>query len=229
MNNESLIFNLELRVDTFSKCPGFQYLTIVPNSRKMLNFNKTIESERVILRPIKKEDFEEMKNLTTDPNMWYYFTSDLSVETELKNWVAQALKELENKQSLPFSILDLENNKIIGSTRISNISSRDKRVEIGWTWIAKAFQGTGINGHVKKLLFKFLFKETETVRIEFKTDVLNIPARKGLQKAGLTEEGVLRSHTLMTNNRRRDTIFYSILKEEWLKENKNQLPSIWQD
>jgi RimJ/RimL family protein N-acetyltransferase len=184
----------------------------------MLNFNKTIESERVILRPIKKEDFEEMKDLTTDQNMWYYFTTDLSNETELENWINQALKELENKKSLPFSIINLENNKIIGSTRISNISPKDNRVEIGWTWIAKEYQGTGINSHVKKLLFKFLFEETETVRIEFKTDVLNTPARKGMQKSGLTEEGILRSHTLMTNNRRRDTIFYSILKNEWLNE-----------
>ncbi|MFV0564364.1 MAG: GNAT family N-acetyltransferase [Flavobacteriaceae bacterium] len=182
----------------------------------MITFNKIIKSESVILRPIKREDFEEMKLLTTDKNMWYYFTADLSNETELKNWINQAVTELENKQSLPFSILNIKNNSIIGTTRISNISKKNGRVEIGWTWIAKPFQGTGINSHVKKLLFKFLFEETNVIRIEFKTDVLNIPARKGLIKSGLTEEGILRSHTLMTNNRRRDTIFYSILKSEWL-------------
>ncbi|TBW26562.1 GNAT family N-acetyltransferase [Gramella sp. KN1008] len=181
----------------------------------MLNFNKTIESPRVILRPIKKEDFEVMNNLTNDQNMWYYFTTDLSKETMLEDWINLAIKELENKKSLPFSIITVENDEIIGSTRVSNISQRDKRVEIGWTWIAKEYQGTGINSHVKKLLFKFLFEETETVRIELKTDVLNIPARKGMLKSGLIEEGILRSHTLMTNNRRRDTIFYSILKDEW--------------
>lgn len=182
-----------------------------------MNFNKIIQSDRIILRPVKMDDFTEMKQLTTDQNMWHYFTADLSNEAALKNWIHQAVSELNNKQSLPFAIVDRENNKIIGSTRISNISVRDSRVEIGWTWIAKEYQGTGINSHVKKLLFKFIFEETDTVRIEFKTDVLNIAARKGLQKAGLTEEGILRSHTLMTNNRRRDTIYYSILKNEWLE------------
>ena len=57
--------------------------------------------------------------------------------------------------------------------------------------------------------------QDKVAKIEFKTDVLNIPARKGMQKVGLVEEGVLRSHTLMTNNRRRDTIYYSILRKEW--------------
>lgn len=181
----------------------------------MLNFNKIIQSERVILRPIKKEDFKEMKDLTTDQNMWYYFTTDLSNEVVLENCINQAVSDLENKLSLPFAIINVDNNKIIGTTRIANVSVRDSRVEIGWTWIAKDFQGTGINRHVKRLLFKYLFEETETYRIEIKTDVLNIPARKGLEKSGLTEEGILRSHTLMTNNRRRDTIYYSILKDEY--------------
>ena len=69
-----------------------------------------------------------------------------------------------------------------------------------------------------KLLFEYLFSETDTLRIEFKTDVLNIPAKKAMEKVGLIKEGVLRSHTLMTNNRRRDTLYYSILKDEWNKK-----------
>lgn len=77
----------------------------------------------------------------------------------------------------------------------------------------------GINSHVKKLLFQFLFNESSTLRIEFKTDVLNILARKGMLKTGLTEEGILRNHTLIANNRRHDTIFYSILKDEWFTKN----------
>jgi RimJ/RimL family protein N-acetyltransferase len=184
----------------------------------MLNFNKVIQSDQVILRPLQQTDFEAMKLLTIHPEMWYYFTADLSDELELKNWIQNALQELKEKKSLPFTIIHATHQKIIGTTRISNISPKDQRVEIGWTWIAKEYQGTGINSHVKNLLFNYLFNETTTVRIEFKTDVLNIAAQKGMLKSGLTAEGVLRSHTLMTNNRRRDTIYYSILKHEWLQK-----------
>jgi RimJ/RimL family protein N-acetyltransferase len=68
---------------------------------------------------------------------------------------------------------------------------------------------------VKKLLLTFCFENIGLARVEFKTDVLNVQARKALKNIGAIEEGVLRSHTLMTRERRRDTIYYSILKQEW--------------
>ena len=189
----------------------------------MLDFEKNISSKKVLLRPINLNDFDEMKALTKDSEMWYYFTADLSNQVTLKSWIEAAVSELKEQKSLAFTIIDLTTNEIVGTTRIGNISKINSRVEIGWTWIAKKHQGTGINGHVKKLLFEYLFFETNTLRIEFKTDVLNIPARKAMEKVGLTKEGVLRNHTLMTNNRRRDTLYYSILKEEWLtKQQTNE-------
>jgi RimJ/RimL family protein N-acetyltransferase len=193
---------------------------LTQNSKLILDFEKNINSEKVILRPI--NDFDKMKVLTSDTEMWYYFTADLSNEQILKNWIESAISELKDKKSLPFTIIDPTNDNIIGTTRIGNISETNNRVEIGWTWIAKKYQGTGINGHVKKLLFEYLFVETSTLRIEFKTDVLNIPARKAMEKVGLIKEGILRIHTLMTNDRRRDTLYYSLLKNEWLTK-KNLL------
>jgi RimJ/RimL family protein N-acetyltransferase len=195
---------------------------LTQNSKLILDFEKNINSEKVILRPMNVNDFDKMKVLTSDTQMWYYFTADLSNEQILKNWIESAISELKDKKSLPFTIIDPTNDNIIGTTRIGNISETNNRVEIGWTWIAKKYQGTGINGHVKKLLFEYLFVETSTLRIEFKTDVLNIPARKAMEKVGLIKEGILRIHTLMTNDRRRDTLYYSLLKNEWLTK-KNLL------
>jgi len=184
----------------------------------MINFNKNINSQKVLLRPMKLNDFDKMKGLTGDKEMWYYFTTDLSDELTLKKWIEAAVCELNEQKSLAFTIINSTTNEIIGTTRIGNISEVNNRVEIGWTWISKKYQGTGVNGHVKELLFQYLFSETKTLRIEFKTDVLNIAARKGMEKVGLVKEGILRSHTLMTNHRRRDTLYYSILKEEWLSK-----------
>ncbi len=74
-------------------------------------------------------------------------------------------------------------------------------------------------------MIKYCFEELEFERVELKTDVLNLPARKAMIRLGLKEEGILRSHTLMTHNRRRDTIYYSVLKSEWaeLKAKNNWL------
>lgn len=188
----------------------------------MIDFNIVLETEKVKLRPTKKEDSDFFSDLTNDSSMWVYFTSDLSVHDELIRWVESAIEQTFNKKRLAFTIIDKEKNKIVGSTSFMNISYDDKRVEIGSTWIEKDSQGKGINDQIKYLMLKYCFEKCDFVRVEFKTDVLNAPARKAMTRIGLIEEGILRSHTLMINNRRRDTIYYSVLKSEWdYIKNKN--------
>ncbi|MBI1933167.1 MAG: GNAT family N-acetyltransferase [Ignavibacteriales bacterium] len=181
----------------------------------MLNFEKILENTIVMLRPITQNDILEFKKITTNKNLWYYFTSDLSDENELYNWVYNAISDNKNKIRLAFTIIFKPENKIIGSTSFGNFSHNDSRIEIGWTWLARDFQGKGINDYIKYLMLKYCFEELNLKRVEFKTDVLNLFARNALKRIGAVEEGVLRSHTLMTNNRRRDTIYYSILENEW--------------
>lgn len=181
----------------------------------MLDFTLTLENDKLQLRPINADDYIPFEKLTSDKSMWTYFTSDLSVESELKGWIDNAIRDMANKTRLAFTIIDKANNQPIGSTSFGNISLRDKRIEIGWTWIGKDYQGKGINSHVKYLMLKHCFETLDMERVEFKTDVLNVPARKALLQIGAKEEGILRSHTLMTHGRRRDTIYYSILKAEW--------------
>jgi len=181
----------------------------------MINFNISLENNDILLRPMQKGDEEEYFKITSDKSLWIYFTSDLSSKNECKEWVETALKLKKKKKRLPFTIIDKSVNRVIGSSSFGNISYRDGLVEIGWTWLAKECQGMGLNQQVKFLMLKYGFETLDMERIEFKTDVLNIAARKALKKIGCVEEGVLRSHTLMINGRRRDTIYYSILKSEW--------------
>lgn len=187
----------------------------------MLNYKKVIETDQIRLRPIKEDDFEEMKELTKNPEVWTFFTSNLSNKEELLKWIRAAIKSTDNKERLAFTIIDKRNNKIVGSTSLGNYSERDKRIEIGWTWLTEKAQGTGLNQMVKLCLLKYCFEELNLERVESKTDVLNIAAKKGLEKSGFTKEGVLRSHTLLANGRRRDTIYYGFLKNEW-NHNSNQ-------
>jgi len=181
----------------------------------MVDFELILQTAEVLLRPLLKEDFGQLVDLTNDQSMWTYFTSDLSVGEVLRDWIADAILQKENKTRLPFAVIDKASRKIVGSTSFGNISYRDKRIEIGWTWLGKEYHGKGINNQVKYLMISYCFEILDFERVEFKTDVLNKPARKALSRIGMTEEGVLRSHTLMTHDRRRDTIFYSVLKSEW--------------
>ncbi|MFA6979098.1 MAG: GNAT family protein [Ignavibacteriaceae bacterium] len=175
----------------------------------------TLQTNEILLRPVKLEDFDSFSKLTDNKSMWIYFTSDLSKKSKLKKWVETAISENEKKTRLAFTVVDKSTNKPIGSTSFGNISNRDKRIEIGWTWISKEYQGKGINDQIKFLMLQYCFESMDFERVEFKTDVLNDHARKALLRIGAKEEGVLRSHTLMTHNRRRDTIYYSVLRSEW--------------
>ena len=187
------------------------HLTII----QMFNFDVILQTDKVLLRPMMSDDFELFERLTDDQTMWKYFTSDLSDKTELFEWIKDALDGWKEKSRLPFTIIDKSTGVPVGSTSFGNISLRDKRAEIGWTWIGQNYQGKGINSEIKYLMIKYLFETLDFERVELKTDVLNIKARKALLRIGLKEEGVLRSHTLMTHGRRRDTVYYSLLKSEW--------------
>lgn len=178
--------------------------------------HEPLELESTCLRPLLHKDFDEMVNLTKDASSWTYFTSDLSDPITLKAWIDTAISESEKSTRLPFAIIDKSQNCLIGCTSLGNFSPRDLRIEIGWTWISPTFRGQGHNDQSKHLLLKYAFEKLSIERVECKTDILNTAARKALQRIGFIEEGVLRSHTLMTHGRRRDTIFYSILKNEWL-------------
>ena len=170
-----------------------------------------LENEKVLLRPLSRQDFPLLQELTTDSDQWIYFTQDLSIPEEFEKWAAGHF----NEDRLQLVVVEKSSGKIAGSTAFGSFSPRDQRLEIGWTWLGKAFQGTGINSEMKKLMLDYCFHQLRLKRVEIKTDVLNIPARKALQKIGAVEEGILRSHTQMTRNRRRDTIYYSFLEGEW--------------
>ncbi|MCC5928688.1 MAG: GNAT family N-acetyltransferase [Cyclobacteriaceae bacterium] len=180
-----------------------------------IDINKTLETKLIVMRPLRHEDIKGFQSIASDKDLWTWFTHDLSDADVLKNWVASAIDETNQQHKLALAIIDKKTNTLAGSSSLGNISLRDKRIEIGWTWIGREFHGKKINDHSKYLLLSWCFEELGFLRVEFKTDVLNLPARNALHRIGAMEEGILRSHTLMTHDRRRDTIYYSILKHEW--------------
>lgn len=181
----------------------------------------TMETLRVVINPMKPEDYNAFLPITSrSPGLWKYFTKDLSKAEELQDWMNDAMKEKEECKRMPFTITDRDTKQICGSTSLGNISFFDKRVEIGWSWLGEDYIGMGVNMAVKFALMSFAFEIMQMERVEAKTDFLNERAKAGLLKIGMIPEGVLRSHMQMPGNRRRDSAYYSILKDEW-KERKS--------
>jgi N-acetyltransferase len=182
-----------------------------------MNFEKDLhlESDRALLRPLQPYDLEQLQTIALDADTWRWNVTKITNTQDLQNWAHTAFTDRQLKRRYSFVILDKATGRLAGSTCYGNISEADKRLEIGWTWIGNDFRGTDLNRHCKFLLLSYAFEVLEYERVELKTDVLNVRSRQAMRKIGATEEGVLRSHTLMHDGRRRDTIYYSILKSEW--------------
>lgn len=196
------------------------------NYQKYFPDDFTLETPRVQLRLLKPEDVHALKMLTKNADIWKYFTFDLSNDTALMNWIDEALAGRRAFNRMPFLIIDKDNNQICGSTSYGNISFYDKRIEIGWSWLGIDFMGTGVNRNAKFALLSHAFEAMQMERVEVKTDYLNERARAALLKIGMYEEGVLRSHMQMHSNRRRDTVYYSIIRDEWLAVKKRFFPDL---
>ena len=181
-----------------------------------------LENTAVLLRPLKISDFNNLVNIATaDKNLFQFFPKAVYSETLLRDYIDNAMEEQKNKTRYYFIIFDKKKNAYAGSTGFLNISNADSRVEIGATWIDKDFQRTGLNRNCKFLLLSYAFEELGAERVELKTDERNTTSRNAIEKIGGKFEGILRSHTLMHDGYRRNTVYYGILKNEWeyLKNN----------
>lgn len=174
-----------------------------------------LENEHVLLRRILPEDRDQLREIALDPDIWKYFVFRVSTEREFEQFMADALEDTNSGKRIVFCIVNKKDLRIAGSMSFGNLAEKEKRLEIGWSWLGRKYRGAGINRWAKYLLLEYAFETLGCERVEFKTDVLNVQARKGLQNIGAKEEGVLRSYNFMPDNRRRDAVYYSILKAEW--------------
>ncbi|MFL6624804.1 MAG: GNAT family N-acetyltransferase [Sulfurifustis sp.] len=175
----------------------------------------TLENEVVTLRRLRLDDKEGYARIAYDPEIWTYFVSTITNEESLNAFIEQAIHDALAGTRMVFSIIDKKTGRIAGSTAYGNLAPRERRLEIGWSWLGREFRGTEVNRATKGLLLEYAFTALGCERVEFKTDVLNVRARRGLESIGAKEEGTLRSFNYMPSGRRRDAVYYSILKSEW--------------
>jgi len=176
----------------------------------------TLENSRVRLRPLELTDFEDLKLVAFDAELWQY--SSVPAPTDalgLAAYLNQAVQDRAQGRRYAFAIVDRATGRVVGSTSYGSFAMPDKRLEIGWTFLGREFQRTGLNRAAKHLLLKYAFGELGCERVELKADARNHKSREAMQRMGATEEGILRSHMVLPSGHRRDSVYYSILKPEW--------------
>jgi len=175
----------------------------------------TLEGVNVRLEPLSSHHLEQLCNAISDGELWTLFVTLVPHPNDIEQFFDQAEAEYNAGDGLTFVIIDKTSNKIAGSTRFMKANLKNKRVEIGFTFLGKSWQRTRINTEAKYLLFCHAFDELNLNRVELITDYLNSTSRNAILKLGAKQEGILRSHMVMPNGRIRDSVLYSVIKHEW--------------
>jgi len=175
----------------------------------------TLAGAHMRLEPLALDHVDGLARVGLDPALWRWGLSALTTSADMRAYVETALDERRRGVSLPFAVVHAGRDQIVGSTRYGNIAPADYRLEIGWTWYAAAHQRTAANTETKLLLLAHAFETLGAMRVEFKTDALNVASRAALRRLGAVEEGTFRKHMLTASGRVRDSVYFSIVDTEW--------------
>lgn len=167
----------------------------------------TLQDDNVTLRPLTGQDIpalcaladecaDELRLMGTPPNTPAYYQAALDAANQM-----------------PFVLL--VDGKLAGTTRYGDIRPGDSGLEIGWTWIEPRHMRTGVNPRMKRLLLTHAFEQLGMERVQLKTDIRNVRSQGAIAKLGAVREGVLRSHMRRPDGTMRDTVMFSITREEW--------------
>ena len=175
----------------------------------------TLEGQHVRLEPLTLAHLDALWGVAKDHELWRWTAADVQTPEDLRRYVEHALREQAEGRALPFATIARGTGTVVGSTRFGSIDPPNRRVEIGWTWVGKAWQRTAVNTEAKLLMFRHAFETLGCIRVELKTDALNQQSRAAIARLGAQEEGTLRKHMITQRGRFRDTMYYSILDDEW--------------
>lgn len=183
-----------------------------------------LENETVLLRAMEPDDWKHLLPYSlNEPEIWKYGLVTAAGEENLRNYVNNAVKNLEEKKEYPFIVFDKRTSRYAGSTRFYDIQPSFSSTQLGYTWYGQEFQRTGLNRQCKLLLLTYVFEVWGLERVEFRADSNNLKSVNAMKAIGCVEEGILRSHMPLVGGGRRDSIILSILKNEWLNGGKENL------
>jgi N-acetyltransferase len=175
----------------------------------------TLEGRIVRLEPLSLDHVPGLAEVGLDPTIWRWTIARPASVDDLRAWAEATLAARDAGTEFPFATIDAASGRPIGSSRYLNIALAHRRLEIGWTWLAPAWQRTGANREAKLLMLTHAFETLGCRRVEFKTDSNNEPSRTALLGIGATFEGIFRKHMVMPGDGVRHSAWYSVIDDEW--------------
>jgi RimJ/RimL family protein N-acetyltransferase len=174
-----------------------------------------LENNRARLEPIEQRHFVLLAPIALGQDIVKYSPYTVDTEEGLQSFINMAVRDREYKERYAFAVFDKQANAYVGSSSYGHIFWEDKALEIGWTWLGKSVQGSGINKAIKHLMLGYAFGPMGFHRVEFRVHSQNARSRRAVEKIGALYEGELREHMVMPDGSRRSSVYFSILAPEW--------------
>jgi RimJ/RimL family protein N-acetyltransferase len=180
------------------------------------------------LEPLSERHWPGILAVGLVPELWRWTIDRIESEADLRRWFDEALAAGDEGRAVPFATVDRASGQVVGSTRFGNLDARNRHVEIGWTWVAPAWQRTVVNTEAKYLMLRHAFEVWGCHRVELKTDALNAGSRAAILRLGAREEGIFRQYQVTQGGRVRDTAWFAITALEWPQVKSGLEQRLWQ-
>jgi RimJ/RimL family protein N-acetyltransferase len=171
--------------------------------------------ERVRLEPLSRWHTDDLSVAGAQPDIWRWLPTEHYLPGSMASFIDAAVSQYAQRKAVPFATIDMQSSRAVGSTRFHFIEPEQRRLEIGVTWVASALQRSHVNTEAKLLQLWYAFEVLECRRVEFKADADNSKSRSAILRLGAKEEGYFRKHMLYPDGRNRDSVYFSIIDDEW--------------
>jgi N-acetyltransferase len=173
----------------------------------------TIDTPHISLHPLEEADRIDLTRAATESDaIWQHWLFDVP-RRGFDGWFDYMLANQANGTWMPHTVR-LPNGRAVGQTCYLTIRPENDGVEIGGTWYAPSAQGTVVNPACKLALIGHAF-DCGAHRVELKTDNRNTRSQAAMLKMGAKLDGTLRQHGKRADGSYRDTVYFSILPDEW--------------
>src|ERR1700719_332052 len=174
----------------------------------------TLVGPHARLEPLSHAHIDGLTEAVKDGELWKLWYTAIPKPEDMGKEIDRRLNLQKAGSMLPFTVFDA-NGQIAGMSTYMNVDAANLRVEIGSTWYAQRVQRTALNTQCKLLLLTHAFEKLDCIAVEFRTHFFNQQSRRGIERLGARQDGILRSHQIAANGTLRDTVVYSIIAAEW--------------
>ena len=174
----------------------------------------TLRGAHARLEPLSSDHYDGLLEAVKDGELWKLWYTSVPTVENMRKEIDRRLGLQAAGSMLPFTVFDAA-GQIAGMTTYMNVDTPNRRVEIGSTWYAKRVQRTALNTQCKLLLLQHAFEKLDCIAVEFRTHFFNHQSRRGIERLGARQDGILRNHQIAPNGTLRDTVVFSIIASEW--------------